>query len=82
MKENIIYKAGKEINALRKENAELKRLLGIAIIDFERVTKMCAGYQCDSCPHYYKGKYGYCEWQYKDEVEKLLKEGEENAEIH
>ena len=80
MKENIIYKAGKEINALRKENAELKRLLGIVITDFERVTKMCVGYQCDSCPHYYKGKNGYCEWQYKDEAKKLLK-GETVADV-
>lgn len=41
------------------KNQKLRDMIKILITDFERVTKMCAGYQCDSCPHYYKGKYGY-----------------------
>ena len=72
---------------LADENRELKKLLKLVIEDFERVTKMCVGYVCDNCPNNYSGgcpnDYGdNCVWQYKDEVEKLLKGGEENAEIH
>ena len=60
---------------LQKENRELKRLLEIAIADFEFVTKMCDETQCESCPHNYMRNYpcDCCEWQYKDEAEKLLK---------
>lgn len=54
-----------------KENRELKKLLETAIRDFQRVTKMCVGIQCDSCPHNYLRD--CCEWQYKDEAMKLLK---------
>lgn len=64
-----------------KQNEELKRLLKLAIADFERVTRMCEGVQCDSCPHNYLRNYSCdcCEWQYKDDAEKLLKmDGEKN----
>ena len=64
-----------DYQGLAYENKELKRLLGIAIADFERVTRMCEEVQCDSCPHNYLRNYpcGCCEWQYKVEAEKLLK---------
>ena len=60
---------------LQKENRELKRLLKLAIADFECVTKMCDETQCENCPHNYMRNYpcDCCEWQYKDEAEKLLK---------
>lgn len=69
---------------LADENRELKKLLKLAIEDFEKVTKMCDETQCENCPHNYLHNYpcSCCEWQYKDEVEKLLKGGEKNAEIH
>ena len=64
-----------EYQKLAGENRELKRLLGIAIADFEFVTKMCDETQCENCPHNYMRNYpcDCCEWQYKDEAEKLLK---------
>ena len=64
----------KEYQKLAYENKELKRLLGIAIADFEFVTKMCDETQCENCPHNYMRNYpcDCCEWQYKDEAEKLL----------
>lgn len=61
------------------ENQKLSDMLKILITDFERVTKMCVGYLCDNYPNNYGDS---CVWRYKDEVEKLLKRGEENAEIH
>ena len=71
-----------DLNMLRKENRELKRLLKLAIADFECVTKMCDETQCENCPHNYLRNYpcDCCEWQYKDEAEKLLK-GETLAEF-
>lgn len=65
----------REYQKLAGENRELKRLLGIAIADFEFVTKMCDETQCENCPHNYMRNYpcDCCEWQYKDEAEKLLK---------
>lgn len=74
-----LLRTGSKIKDLRDENNRLKELLGIAITDFERVTKMCGGFQCDSCPHEYS--HFYCEWQYKDEAMKLIG-GDENAKIH
>ena len=71
----------REYQELEYENRELKRLLGIAITDFENVTKTCDETQCDSCPHNYLRNYpcDCCEWQYKDDAEKLLKmDGEKN----
>ena len=64
----------REYQELAGENRELKRLLGIAIADFEFVTKMCDETQCENCPHNYLRNYpcDCCEWQYKDEAEKLL----------
>ena len=64
----------REYQKLVGENRELKRLLGIAIADFEFVTKMCDETQCENCPHNYMRNYpcDCCEWQYKDEAEKLL----------
>lgn len=58
-----------------KKNEELKRLLKLAIADFEFVTKMCDETQCENCPHNYMRNYpcDCCEWQYKDEAENLLK---------
>ena len=72
----------REYQELAGENRELKRLLGIAIADFEFVTKMCDETQCENCPHNYMRNYpcDCCEWQYKDEAEKLLK-GETLAEF-
>ena len=72
----------REYQKLVGENRELKRLLGIAIADFEFVTKMCDETQCENCPHNYMRNYpcDCCEWQYKDEAEKLLK-GETLAEF-
>ena len=60
---------------LQKENRELKRLLKLAIADFEYVTKMCDETQCENCPHNYMRNYpcDCCEWQYKDEAENFLK---------
>ena len=65
----------REYQKLAGENRELKRLLGIAIADFECLTKMCDETQCENCPHNYMRNYpcDCCEWQYKDEAEKLLK---------
>lgn len=65
----------RDYQELASENRELKRLLGIAIADFEFVTKMCDETQCESCPHNYMRNYpcDCCEWQYKDEAENLLK---------
>ena len=65
----------REYQELAGENRELKRLLGIAIADFEFVTKMCDETQCENCPHNYMRNYpcDCCEWQYKDEAENLLK---------
>ena len=65
----------REYQELAGENRELKRLLGIAIADFEFVTKMCDETQCENCLHNYMRNYpcDCCEWQYKDEAEKLLK---------
>lgn len=56
------------------ENAELKRLLGQALTDFEDV--LSSG---DAC--YFCGKCGHCtdcepEWRYAAEAEKLLGGGE------
>ena len=72
----------REYQELAGENRELKRLLGIAITDFEFVTKMCDETQCENCPHNYMRNYpcDCCEWQYKDEAEKLLK-GDNVAEF-
>lgn len=61
-----------EYQGLADENRELKRLLRIAIADFESVTKICDETQCESCPNNYLRNYP-CEWQYRDEAEKLLK---------
>ena len=65
----------REYQKLAGENRELKRLLGIAIADFEFVTKMCDETQCENCLRNYMRNYpcGCCEWQYKDEAENLLK---------
>lgn len=65
----------REYQKLAGENRELKRLLKLAIADFEFVTKMCDETQCENCPHNYMRNYpcDCCEWQYKDEAEKLLK---------
>ena len=65
----------RDYQELASENRELKRLLKLAIADFECVTKMCDETQCESCPHNYMRNYpcDCCEWQYKDEAEKLLK---------
>ena len=65
----------REYQELVGENRELKRLLGIAITDFEFVTKMCDETQCENCPHNYMRNYlcDCCEWQYKDKAEKLMK---------
>ena len=64
----------REYQKLEYENRELKRLLKLAIADFECVTKMCDETQCENCPHNYMRNYpcDCCEWQYKDEAEKLL----------
>lgn len=65
----------REYQELAGENRELKRLLKLAIADFECMTKMCDEIQCENCPHNYMRNYpcDCCEWQYKDEAEKLLK---------
>ena len=65
----------REYQKLAGENRELKKLLKLAIADFECLTKMCDETQCENCPHNYMRNYpcDCCEWQYKDEAEKLLK---------
>ena len=65
----------REYQELADENRELKRLLKLAIADFECVTKMCDETQCENCPHNYMRNYpcDCWEWQYKDEAENLLK---------
>ncbi len=65
----------RDYQELAGENRELKRLLKLAIEDFENVTKTCDETQCENCPHNYLHNYpcGCCEWQYKVEAEKLLK---------
>ena len=72
-----------EYQELAGENRELKRLLKLAIADFECVTKMCDETQCENCLHNYMRNYpcDCCEWQYKDEAENLLK-SETLAELH
>lgn len=64
----------KRLEALEEENNRLKGLLKSAISDFERVTKMYLGIQCDSCHHNFMRNYDFdcCEWQYKDEALKLI----------
>ena len=65
----------RDYQELASENRELKKLLKLAIADFECVTKMCDETQCENCPHNYMRNYpcDCCEWQYKDEAENLLK---------
>ena len=78
--ETECYQCGKEHEQLAEwltELKEAKRLLRLAVDDFRRVTQGCLGIQCDSCPHIatWKG----CKWQYTDEAEKLLKDGDTNG---
>lgn len=73
---DYLYTAALEhkISELERLNLELKGLLKAAIADFEKVTRMCVGFQCDVCVHEYMRNYpcNCCEWQYKDEAMKLI----------
>lgn len=77
----IIAEASIEIVKLEQENAELKRLLKLAVEDMENIceaycdTYSC--YPCDICKHdlikqdcHAKNKF---KWRYSDEMERLLK---------
>ena len=75
--QDSVWKTLQEKIALQNENAELKRLLGQALTDFEDV--LSSG---DAC--YFCSKCGHCtdcepEWRYADEAEKVLNGGESNG---
>lgn len=57
---------------LKQENAELKRLLRLAMGDFERLEQCCTckNYESKDDPHCKKGC--FYEWRYAAEAEKLL----------
>lgn len=66
---------------LRKENRELKRLLKLAIEDFDtlydyELVKCSSDFECKYCPFCTRdinsGLYCCNEWRYKEEAEKLL----------
>lgn len=61
--------------ALKQENAELKRLLGLAINDLEFIGSCasCENENNEDDPHCAKGC--FYEWQYAAESEKLLDGG-------
>lgn len=52
------------------ENAELKRLLRLAIEDLALCTRSCIGINCDHC--HFTGEERGCKWKHAEEALKLL----------
>ena len=63
-----------EIDALREENKELKRMLKMAVEDFSRIDGVCGDYYdnvCDECPCKVN-ILGSCKWKHAEEALKLI----------
>lgn len=64
----VIYAALKDYRIIKKENRELKRLLRLAVEDFQNVEEVCAGVSlCGLCP-----ANNNCKWKRYDEAMKLI----------
>ena len=69
-----------KINEILQENAELKRLLKLAVEDLEHIEKnigptLCDGNGCTDCPYcevYDNESFIYCKWKHADEAMKLI----------
>lgn len=66
---------GNRLRTANTENEELKRLLRLAVEDFQNVEEVCVGVlRCGVCP-----ANNNCKWKHHDEAMKLIG-GAENAE--
>ena len=89
---DMLYMAGlqKRIEALEKENAELKehksksnQLLKAAVKDVGDMSRYCLGVCCDTCPHIRTMDRGYqsCIWQHEKEALALIGDDKKEEEL-
>ena len=71
MKDSVWQTLGEKI-ALQKENAELKRIIRLAMddLDWVQVCSTCKDFENENDPHCERGC--FYEWRYAAEAEKLL----------
>lgn len=65
-----------KLEKLEKENAELKRLLRLALNDFDFIYRehSCMGMMCESCcPYSITTNRCKSEWKHAEEVKEILK---------